>query len=221
MRPDEALSETRAAPPLARYFLWGVLVAALLTVLVAALLVRGFGGRADPPPELPVVGQVPDFELTNRDGRTVTRADLLGEPWIVDFIFTRCQVSCPVLTARMARIQSQWPGDDVRFVSISVDPVHDRPEVLEAFAQEWGAEERWWFLTGDLEAVYSLIRDGFKIGVVPPADGVEADDLEPITHSTKLALVDAEGRIRGYYDGMGSADEGRLLADLLSLVDRP
>lgn len=218
MLPDEAGSatpEVSAATPMRRYFLWGVLVAALLAVLLAAFLSRGLGGFGGARPQaLPILGTVPDFELINRDGRTVHRDDLLGQPWIADFIFTRCQLSCPVITARLAEVQLRLPGDDVHLVSFSVDPEHDRPEVLEGFAEQWGAEDRWWFLTGDTDAIYHLMREGFSLGVALPADGAEANALEPISHSTKLVLVDAQGRIRGYYDGMGPDGVEQLLTDL-------
>ena len=82
-----------------RGLLWGILVAVLLVVATAALVQQL--RRPDPPP---VLGQVPDFTLTNRDGRTVHLSDLAGAPWIADFIFTRCPASCPIMTARMAKL---------------------------------------------------------------------------------------------------------------------
>jgi cytochrome oxidase Cu insertion factor (SCO1/SenC/PrrC family) len=167
--------------------------------------------RPEPPP---VLGQVPDFALTNRDGRTVRLADLAGKPWIADFIFTRCPASCPVMTARMARLNRDLPEDSaVRLVSFTVDPDHDTPQVLQQYAASFKAPDRWLFLTGDKRALYHLSREGFKLGIEmnpQPATG----SIEPILHSTRFVLVDGEGRIRGYYEGFDEESMGKLERDL-------
>ena len=93
--------------------------------------------RPEPPP---VLGEVPDFTLVNRDGQAVRRADLAGAPWIADFIFTRCGASCPMMSLRMAKLERELPRDlGVRFVSFSVDPEYDTPEVLQEYAESFGA----------------------------------------------------------------------------------
>jgi protein SCO1/2 len=190
-----------------RGLLWGVLVAVLLVVAAAALVQRL--RRPDPPP---VLGQVPDFTLTNRDGRTVRRSDLAGSPWIADFIFTRCPASCPMMTARLSRLERGLPPDlGVRFVSFTVDPEHDTPEVLQKYAASFKVPDRWLFLTGDKDQLYRLSKEGFKLGVeINP----QPNTLEPILHSTRFVLVDGEGRIRGYYDGFDEESMGRLERDL-------
>jgi protein SCO1 len=208
---------------LRRWLLWGVLVAALLAVAGAALL-----QRLQSAPPLPVYSEVPDFRLTNRDGRTVTRADLAGAPWIADFVFTRCPASCPLMTARLARFERELPrGLGVRLVSISVDPEHDTPQVLQAYAARHGAPARWLFLTGPREAIFWLSREGFKLGIgePPPAAPPSPDapaappiaPVEPILHSNRFVLVDGQARIRGYYDAFDEEAMARLRRDLESL----
>jgi protein SCO1 len=196
-----------------RGLLWGVLVAALLLIFGATLVQRF---RSAPPP--PVLGAVPDFRLTNRDGRTIARADLAGAPWIADFIFTRCPATCPLLTAKLGRFEDSLPSDlDVRLVSFSVDPEHDTPEVLQAYAARYDAPARWLFLTGEREAIYRLSLEGFHLAVgEPPPDAGERG--EPILHSTRFVLVDGEGRIRGYYDGLDDAELDRLRRELDALL---
>jgi protein SCO1/2 len=193
---------------LRRGVLWGLLVAALLGVAAAAFVqqVR----RLEPPP---VLGTLPDFALTNRDGRTVRLADLRGGPWVADFIFTRCPASCPMMTSRMARLRRRLPESlGARFVSITVDPEHDTPEVLERYAASFQATDDWFFLTGPRDDVFRLSRDGFKLGVdVPPPEMAAA---EPILHSTRFVLVDGEGRIRGYYDAFDEPSMEKLARDL-------
>ena len=198
-----------------RGVLWGLLVAALIVVFAAAAFQRRH--RPEPPP---ILGEVPEFTLTNRDGRTVRRADLAGSPWIADFIFTRCPASCPMMTSRMARLVKELPADSgVRFVSFSVDPEHDTPEVLERYAASFKAPARWLFLTGDGRQIYRLSKEGFKLGVdaAPQASGIET--AEPILHSTRFVLVDGAGRIRGYYDAFDAESMKGLTRDLEAIKE--
>jgi cytochrome oxidase Cu insertion factor (SCO1/SenC/PrrC family) len=195
-----------------RSLLWGLLILTLIAVAAAAVLRLR---RPEPPPML---SEVPDFTLVNRDGRTVRRADLAGSPWIADFIFTRCPASCPMMTSRMARLDRELPrGLDVRLVSISVDPEHDTPEVLQRYAASFKAPTRWLFLTGDGEQIYRLSKEGFKLGVDAAPKGVET--AEPILHSTRFVLVDGEGRIRGYYDAFDAESMKTLMRDLEAIVE--
>ena len=197
-----------------RGVLWGLLVAVLIGVFAAAVWQRR--NRPEPPP---VLGTVPEFTLINRDGRTIRRADLAGSPWIADFVFTRCPASCPMMTSRLARLIEDLPADSgLRFVSISVDPEHDTPEVLERYAASYQAPARWLFLTGDGRQIYRLCREGFKLGVDanPQANGGET--AEPILHSTRFVLVDGEGRVRGYYDAFDAESMKALTRDLEALT---
>lgn len=198
---------------LRRGLLWGLLVAALLAVAAAALFQQL--RRPEPPP---VLSELPGFSLTNRDGRTVTLRDLAGAPWVADFVFTRCPATCPMMTARMARLNRGLPADlPVRLVSFTVDPEHDTPEVLERYAQFFEAPDRWLFLTGDRDEILALSEKGFKLGVtmeLPPG----TDAPEPIVHSTRFVLVDGEGRIRGYYDAFDEESMERLERDLKALT---
>jgi protein SCO1/2 len=189
-----------------RAVLWGLLVLALVAVAGAA--VWHIHNRPAPPP---VLGAVPDFALTNRDGRTVHRADLAGQPWLADFVFTRCAASCPLMTLRMARLNRDLPADlPVRLVSFTVDPDYDTPEVLERYAQSFKAPDRWLFLTGGREEMHRLSKEGFKLAV--DAGGGPQD--EPILHSTRFVLVDGEAKIRGYYEAFDEASMKKLRRDL-------
>jgi protein SCO1/2 len=198
--------------PLRRRMLWGLLVLALLAVAAATAV-----QRLRKPEPLPVLGQVPAFALTNRDGRVVRRADLDGRPWVADFVFTRCPASCPMMSARMARLNRDLPSDlAVRLVSISVDPAHDTPEVLQRYAESFQATDRWLFLTGTREDVRRLCIEGFKLGLdMAPGPG---SGPEPILHSTRFVLVDGKGGIRGYYEAFNEDSTAKLKRDLLALA---
>ena len=208
----EASAERPSAPssgwrtPRFALALWGLSIAIVVTLVAVGLVVR----QRRPP--LPVIKEVPAFALTHHDGSTVSAEDLRGAPWVADFIFTRCPAICPRMTSQMKRVADALDSS-FRTVSISVDPQHDTPEVLRDFAAKHGAGDGWYFLTGDADAIGSLCREGFLLALdtSPPPD-VTADD-GPILHSNRFVLVDAENRIRGYYDPFDEAELKRLVED--------
>lgn len=176
------------------------------------LLCLFFSGCARKP--LEDYGQVPDFSLTDETGNTMTRASLAGKVWIADFIFTNCTGTCPVITNTMRRLQNALP-DDVHLVSFSVDPERDTPEVLAEYAKQSHANTmRWHFLTGDKSQLYDLSIKGFKLAL----EDTGGTDVEPITHSTRLVLVDKQGKIRGYYGGTDEEDMRKLFTDAAALL---
>ena len=161
-------------------------------IWVSALVAEIAKKRAAAPQ---VLGRVSDFELVDQDGKNVSLADLRGKIWVADFIFTRCAGPCPLMSSRMAELQKSLDGvEGVGFVSISVDPDYDRPELLREYGKRYGAKPGTWiFLTGDKKRIFEMISKDFKMGV---ADG---SGDQPIIHGTHFVLVDGEGRIRGYY----------------------
>jgi protein SCO1/2 len=180
---------------------------AVVVVLVGLIAWRAWALLApkhEEPLDLSPVGEVADFSLTERGGGTVRRADLLGKVWVAGFAFTRCTGPCPQVTGTMARLQAEFKDEpDFRLVSVSVDPEHDTPEVLRQYADNFGASpDRWFFLTGQKDEVYNLVEKNFKLGV-------QQNPGKEITHSTKLAVVDRGGVIRGYFEGRMVDDEGK------------
>jgi len=184
------------------------LCAAALTM--SADLQGGGVDLAARPTSPSIFGEVGDFGLLSQAGATMTRDDLLGEPWLFMSFFTRCAGPCPQMTTQMRAAQDELEGVPCALVSLSVDPGFDTPEVLSRYAADWEADtSRWTFLTGDEEEIYHLMRESFSLGVAR----LREEDIEmgmQVTHATRLVTVDAEGRIRGYYDG--ETEEGRLAA---------
>ena len=185
--------------------------------LPLALTLRdGSSGPGDASTPLGDFGAVPAFRLTERSGQPVSQADLAGKPWVASFVYTSCEGPCPLLTGRMAKLAARAAERDVRLVSVSVDPVTDTPEVLRAYADRFQAPaDRWLFLTGPVDDVRRLVRDGFHLSVAEST--MDSSHGGPITHSTRVVLVDRAGRIRRYYlDGAEPWIEG-VLADLDTL----
>ena len=169
-------------------------------------------------PDLPVIGQVPDFSLIDSSGQPFSQAQLAGGVWVADFIFTHCPDVCPLLSAQMAKLQHALAGagaDSVRLVSFSVDPANDTPEVLREYAQRFGAQPgRWLFVTGERDALYTLIGQGFHLAVAERPANENRDGAGLITHSDRFVLVDRKLQIRGYYHGTDQESVQKLLQDI-------
>ena len=179
--------------------------------LMGLYLLMGVASPADSADELPVISTLPDFALTSDKGTTLDKASMAGKVWIADFIFTSCAGPCPVMTRSMADVAKKLElHPEIEFVSVSVDPETDTPEVLARYGEKFGADpKRWHFLTGSIEAIQELAVKGFKIGSV--------DD--PVIHSTKFCLVDKQGQIRGYYTGTDPVEIEQLTAAATRLLE--
>lgn len=186
----------------------------ILRAIIAVLTISCSSVKQDP---LPVLSTVPDFTLTERSGQPFGLNDLRGQVWVADFIFTNCAGTCPIMTTAMTEIQKTALAeefDDVKLVSITVDPERDTLEVLQRFANGYGAlQGRWYFLTGDGAAIQQLANKGFLLSAATSGGPAE----EPIIHSNRFVLVDRQGRIRGYYDGTEEESVAQLLKDLKKL----
>jgi len=171
--------------------------------------------------ELGVFGDVPDFNLVSQTGDSVRLADLAGQVWIGDFIFTNCKSSCPMMTEQLHRLDAALTdGAAVRMVSFSVDPENDTPRKLAEYASGYNAKpSRWLFLTGDKAQIRRLSADGFHLAVSDVSPEEAAQGVEPVLHSTRLVLVDGRGRIRGYYDGLDPKAMAQLGVDVRRLLE--
>jgi protein SCO1/2 len=188
----------------------GAAAVALVLIASGALL-----WRARSQPVLPVLFALPPFNLVDERGEAFGSAQLAGRPYVADFIYTSCRDSCPLLTARMGELQDLLQADpgSVRLVTFTVDPAHDSPERLAAYARDARAVPGLWtFVTGPVGEVSSLLRDGFKVPVEPdgepagePAGERGGERSAEVDHDSHLVLVDGKGRIRGYF---GASPEG-------------
>ncbi len=176
-----------------------IFVYVFAALLVAAL---AFAILTDKPPRtLQPLGNIPAFSLTDTHGKKFTLDNLKGKVWVADFMYVHCTTQCPLMTKVMEKVQEQWKGKGIYFVSFTMDP-RDTPGELAQYAKDYGADTNSWsFLTGNYEDVTRLAKNGFKL----PAQGGPDSDF---VHSIRFTLVDRQGRIRGYYN---SDDEQSLL----------
>jgi protein SCO1 len=175
----------------------------------------GVGCRRAAPP---LLGSVGSFNLTDQAGRPVNAESLRGQVWAAAFFFTRCPTVCPRITRRMRDLQQAAAKEAVKLqlVSFSVDPDNDTPDVLTAYAKQYGADlGTWRFLTGDLEVVRKTSEQGFKLALDgKPTPGAADFGL---FHGSHLVLVDGAGQIRGYYRTSEDSQMAQLLRDAASL----
>jgi protein SCO1 len=165
---------------------------------------------------LPTIDAAPDFALTSQDGAEVTLESLRGKVVAVTFIYTWCPDVCPMLTDKLARVQDALGprfGADVAFVSITVDPERDTPEVLSDYAESFDADPAGWsFLTGEPAAVREVARQ-YGVAVAPAAEG-------QLDHTLLTTLIDRQGAMRVQYLGY-RFDPEEFRRDLLDLADEP
>ena len=170
----------------------------LQIVSLAALLTLSACGDREARGDYPAANGnncLPEVSLIDQHGTAVSLASLKGKPVLIDFIYTSCASTCPMLTAKMAAIaQKLGPalGADVRIVSISLDPEHDSPAQLAKYAQSHGASDSGWiFLTGPPAKIDQVLAL-FKLRRTRESDG-------SITHSIEAFLLGPDGRqIRQY-----------------------
>jgi len=145
--------------------------------------------------------QLVNFSLTNQVGCSVTRKDLAGKFLVVSFIFTSCSVDCPLVSHQMAEIQQLTTNQpDVYLVSLTVDPEDDTVPVLDRYGECYGADtNRWLFLTGDENVMRNLIGTSF---LAPDTTGAFAFMPGNFANTERIALVDPQGRVREYFDGL-------------------
>ena len=133
---------------------------------------------------------LPTFALTNQSGHAIRAEDLRGRAVVISFLFTNCHDTCPVVTARLAQAQAEIRAaglsSTVRFISITVDPTTDTPEVLRKYAERFRADTASWdFLTGEPSEVARVVR-AMKV--------FTANDRD-ITHSDLMLFVNARGEV--------------------------
>lgn len=138
--------------------------------------------------------QLPDFEFDSAEGDRVSRDSLKGAPWVASFVFTRCMSTCPQISLAVKQLHDRLAESrpDVRFVSFTVDPNYDTPDVLQQYAEVYSADpERWRFLTGEESKIHELILTGFAQFVKPNVGESRRPGFE-VAHTNRVVLVNED-----------------------------
>ena len=145
--------------------------------------------------------KVPSFSFTDQNGKTISNKNYLGKVYVVEFFFTTCPTICPRMSANLVQVQNAFDGfDNFGVASFSINPEHDTPEVLKAYADEYGmTNPNWHLMTGAQEDIYKLANEGFNLYT---AKDVEAEG--GFEHSGNFALIDKNGFIRSRLDSSGN-----------------
>lgn len=157
-----------------------------------------------------------DFSFVNQYNDTISDKTINNKIYVADFFFATCQSICPQMSSQLVHVQKAFEKDNnVLILSHTVNPMHDTVEVLNGYAQSYGAiKNKWHFLTGDKKAIYDMARFSYLINALE-------DDGSPegFLHSELFLLIDTQKRIRGMYDGTDSVAVAKLIADLKVLKE--
>lgn len=160
--------------------------------------------------------EVADFNFTTQDGDKLGLKDLKGQYWIADFIFTNCTSVCIPMTTNMTQLQDDLAEKnlDIQFISFTVDPEYDSPEVLKSYAESYDADlSNWTFLTGyDFETIADISVKSFQSGLT------EIPDSDQVQHGVRFFLVNPEGVVIKSYDGTLQNEIEDLMNDLKKVL---
>jgi len=188
----------------------------LAAIGAVVLISPGLVGDQPSASRLAVIRNAPSFELTTHDGLLLRSDDLKGKVLLISFIFTTCNGTCPATTHRMCQVHQELSnrgllkGDDVRLLSITLDPARDSPEVLRGYMRLYDVDsKRWTFLTGTKGAVDSVVKQ-WGMWAKPAANG-------QLDHPSRIYLIDPRGRIREIYN-LGFMKPGWVAEDIELLL---
>lgn len=156
-----------------------------------------------------------NFSFTNQNGKTITQKDYEGKIYVADFFFTTCGSICPIMTTNMIDVQKAFANNPkVMILSHTVTPEIDSVPVLKKYALEKGViDSKWNLVTGDKKDIYSMARKSYlavKLG--------KPEELYDMVHTENFVLVDAERRVRGFYDGTKKEEVKKLIEDIQWLL---
>ena len=158
---------------------------------------------------------IADFSFTNQNGKTITQKDYEGKIYVADFFFTTCGSICPIMTTNMIDVQKAFADNPkVMILSHTVTPEIDSVPVLKKYALEKGViDSKWNLVTGDKKDIYRIARKSYlavKLG--------KPEELYDMVHTENFVLVDAERRVRGFYDGTKKEEVKKLIEDIQWLL---
>lgn len=183
----------------------------MIAIIVMLLAACGGNGIKDP-----LNYEIEDFTFTNQEGEELGLKDLEGKVWVADFIYTYCATECPPMTFNMSKLQKlvkEEGIENVEFVSFSIDPEVDSPEVLKEYGGKFDLNfDSFHFLTGyDQPFIESFALDNFKALVKKP------ENQDQVIHQVYFYLVDQNGTIMKYYNGFEDVPFADIISDIKAL----
>lgn len=167
----------------------------------------------------PLNWDVRDFTYTDQNGKSFGLKDLQGNVWVADFVFTNCDDVCIPMTSNMKILQDEVKKagiKNIQFVSFSVDPTVDTPEILNEFGKLFDVDfSNWHFLTGySQEHIKEFAMDSFKTVAVKPKSG------DQVVHGTSFFLVNSEGKVMKDYTGLKDVPMYEIIKDIKRLQEK-
>jgi protein SCO1 len=164
---------------------------------------------------LPVIRESPDFTLIDQEGHRLRLADLRGRVVLISFVYLSCPGACPLITQRMAvlyqqLIRARLVPEQVRLLSITVDPQRDDRPALARYARSIGADGPGWRFLRDSPQHLRPVLAAFDEWAKPLPDG-------KVDHPARLHLVDGRRRVREIYS-VGFFDPSQALIDIEGLL---
>ena len=157
---------------------------------------------------------IDDFEFIDQQGRKVTNKNFDSCIYVASYFFVTCPDVCPRMNANLQRVYDRYKDHPrVKFISHTVDPEHDNPEVLYKYAQSLKVNhDKWYFVTGNKDSLYSLAQRSYMIRA---SEG----DAKPVSfiHDQTLVLVDENRHIRATFDGL-APEKMDVLTDAIQLL---
>jgi protein SCO1/2 len=193
------------------------LLALFILLIMPLIFFFYFKNKIDKIPEkaatIDTFWAAPAFAYATHYGDTLSSDLLKGNVYVADFIFTSCQTVCPNLSETMAQLQQNFEDNGMfRLVSFTIDPLRDSLPVLKEYADRYGARSnKWYFLRGDTATIWNTIERGYKVSVGYQPDSAGGYSF---AHTEKLVLVDGNGMVRGFYNGLDKAEVDSLYQDV-------
>jgi protein SCO1/2 len=154
--------------------------------------------------------------FTTQTGEQFVLDSLHDNVYVADFFFASCPSQCPIMAGQLQRVQNAFIKDrNFRIISFSVDPARDSIARLRQYAKAHDAiSGRWYFVTAPKEKTYKLANESFHLIAKEDQD----DGPNAFIHSEKFTLVDGNGVIRGYYNGLDSGSVNKLMGDIVLVL---
>ena len=159
--------------------------------------------------------KIASFEFESHRNQKINNQTFEGKVYVANFFFTTCPSICPMLTSNLTAVQETYREDpNVGIISHTVTPWIDSIPKLQAYAESQGIDDpNWHLVTGERAKLYTLARSSYFADM---QDGIPKDVGE-FLHSENLVLIDANGYIRGVYNGTLKVEVKQLIDDINTL----